>query len=247
MSLEFLSLRDDEPGAPPARSPMERRARAAGGRCEVRDGFSVIVDYGAPAQEAHACTSTAAWVDVSGLGKLEVQASAADLNAIAAEAGDGVTLELGRATRANGAWWCPLTRTRMLVLCERAALAGLRARVQEAAAAAAQPASVIDVSTVFAALTLAGPGAREVFARFCAIDLRPHVTPVAGLRPGSVARQPGLIVREAEHRYLVLFGWAVADYIWTVVEDAARHLGGRPAGVDALGALGEPVAEAAGA
>jgi sarcosine oxidase gamma subunit len=100
---------------------------------------------------------------------------------------------------------------------------------------------------VFAALTVVGPAAREVFARFCAIDLRTDVTPVRGLRPGSVARQPGLVLREAEDRYLVLFGWAVGEYMWTVVEDAARHLGGRPAGVAALGALEEAVLERAGA
>jgi hypothetical protein len=28
----------------------------------------------------------------------------------------------------------------------------------------------------------------------------------------------------------MLFGAAVGQYVWTVVEDAARHLGGGPAG-----------------
>src|SRR5579859_2667637 len=127
MSLEFLSVRTGD-DAVLARSPMERRARGAGGRCERRDGWSVAIDYGAPEQEAHACSSTAAWINVSHLGKLEVQASPSDLSAIAAAAGDGAALELGRATRAASAWWCPLTPGRLVVVCERAALAGLRAR-----------------------------------------------------------------------------------------------------------------------
>lgn len=244
MSLEFLSVADASAGAR-ARSPMERRARASGARFETRDGFAVAVDYGAPEQEAHACTSTAAWVDVSHLGKLEVQAAPSDLAAIAA--GDGVALELGRATRARAAWWCPVTSARLLVVGEPGGLAETAGRLREAATATTGRASVTDVSTVFAALTLAGPASREVFARFCALDLRPEITPVGALRPGSVARQPGVVLREAEHRYLVLFGWAVADYLWTVVEDAARHLGGRPAGVAALGALDDPVLERAGA
>ena len=32
----------------------------------------------------------------------------------------------------------------------------------------------------------------------------------------------------------MLFGAALGQYMWTVVDDAARHLGGGPVGVDAL-------------
>jgi hypothetical protein len=60
------------------------------------------------------------------------------------------------------------------------------------------------------------------------------VTPVHGWRPGSVARTGGAILCEAPDRYLMLFGAALGQYVWTVVDDAARHLGGGPVGVDAL-------------
>jgi hypothetical protein len=33
---------------------------------------------------------------------------------------------------------------------------------------------------------------------------------------------------------MMLFGSALGQYVWTVVEDAARHLGGGPVGDDAL-------------
>jgi glycine cleavage system aminomethyltransferase T len=222
VSLEFLSAGAAAPDAV-ARSPMERQARAAGAQLEVRDGWSVAISYGSPEQERHACASTAGWVDVSHLGKLELQ-------------GPGITeradLELGRATRRDGAWWCPLTPDRALVIGERPE------RLPEQT-------SVVDVGTVFAAMTLVGPLSREVFARFCAADLRPKVTPVTGLRPVSIARQPGLIVCEADDRYLFLFGWAVGQYMWTVVEDAAVHLGGRPVGLATLDSLAAPLSEEA--
>ena len=92
----------------------------------------------------------------------------------------------------------------------------------------------MDLTSAMGALTIAGPLAPETFARFTAIDLRPQVTPVHGFRPGSVARTPGAILREAEDRWLMLFGAALGSYVWTVVADAAGSLGGGPIGVDAL-------------
>jgi len=42
------------------------------------------------------------------------------------------------------------------------------------------------------------------------------------------------VLREDEDRFLMLFGWALGEYMWTVVVDAAQSLGGAPVGVDAL-------------
>jgi glycine cleavage system aminomethyltransferase T len=214
VSFEFLSAAAAAPETV-ARTPMERQAKAAGARFELRDGWNVALDYGSAEQERHACASTVGWVDVSHLSKLELQGAG-----VSEKAG----LQLGQATRRDGAWWCPLTPDRALVI------GGRPERLPE-------PASAVDVGTVFAAMTLVGPLSREVFARFCAADLRPKITPVTGLRPVSVARQPGMIIREAEDRYLFTFGWAVGQYMWTVVEDAAVHLGGRPVGLATLDSL----------
>jgi glycine cleavage system aminomethyltransferase T len=118
-------------------------------------------------------------------------------------------LALGQATRTNGGWRCPVTRDRTLVIGDREA-------------------EGIDLTSSLAALTIAGPLAREVFARFCALDLRPQALPVGGFRPGSVARTPGYVLREDDDRFLMLFGWALGEYMWTVVADAASALGGAP-------------------
>ena len=80
----------------------------------------------------------------------------------------------------------------------------------------------------------AGLTARETIARFCALDLRPQTSPPHSFRPASIARQPGMLLVEAEDRFLLLFGWALAEYMWTVVADAARPFGGSPIGIDGL-------------
>ena len=198
VSLAFLSPAAADAGAV-ARSPMEGKAKAAGARFEVRDGWNVAVDYDAPSR------GDRAWVDVSHLRKLELQ-------------GDDVPGELGEAKREGDAWICQLTPTRALLL----------------GGDHAAPPDAVDVTTCFAALTIFGPQAREVIARFCALDLRPQVAPPGSFRPGSIARQPGMILVQDTDRFLLLFGWAVGEYMWTVVEDAARHLGGAPVGVEAL-------------
>jgi hypothetical protein len=64
---------------------------------------------------------------------------------------------------------------------------------------------------------------------------------VRALRPGSVGRQPAIVICEAEQRFLFLFGWATSEYMWSVVADAGSHLGGHPLGVDQLAAF--PIAE----
>jgi glycine cleavage system aminomethyltransferase T len=193
-ALAFLSPATADPGAV-ARSPMERLARAAGARFEVRDGWNVAVEYAGEADGA-----TVAWADVSHLRKWELDTGR----------------PLGTATREGEAWWCGVSPERALVIGGPA------------------PDGALDVTCNYAALTILGPQARETIARFCALDLRPQTSPPHSFRPASIARQPGMLLVQAEDRFLLLFGWAVAEYMWTVVADAARPLGGGPVGIEAL-------------
>jgi glycine cleavage system aminomethyltransferase T len=162
-------------------------------------------------REPSKLSETVGFADMSQLGKLELH--------------ERHGLEPGLAERRDGAWWCPLTVERALVICQPAELSVLRERLGRRA---------IDVTSSYAALTIAGPLARELFARFCALDLRPASALARAFRPGSVARTPGYVLREEGDRFLMLFGWALGEYMWTTVADAASALGGGPVGVDAL-------------
>jgi aminomethyltransferase len=218
VSLAFLS-----PSAEAlSRSPMERQALAAGASFEERDGWNIAVRFDGLEAERERARSTVAFADLSHLGKVEFQGP------------QPRHLELGTATHADGMWWCPYTADRTLVVCEPTDLPTLRERLVEHAAGQDELTSVVDVTTAFAALAIGGPLAREVFARFTAIDLRNKITPLRGFRPGSVARTPGAILREGEQRWLMLFGAALGQYMWTVVADAAESLGGGPVAADAL-------------
>jgi heterotetrameric sarcosine oxidase gamma subunit len=228
-ALAFLS---PGPGAV-AKSPMEPGAAASGAMFEERDGWKVAASF--PNEDF----SVVGFADVSHLGKIEIQG---DVAAITRH-----QLELGSALRADGAWWCPYSPTRAVVLCPPADTAALRDFLTASVADANGLKSVVDITAAQGAMTILGPFAREVFARFTAIDLRPEVTPVHGWRPGSVARTGGAILCEAPDRYLMLFGAAFGQYMWTTVADAAEHLGGGPVGVDALPPLDAPAVSADGA
>ena len=200
VSLAFLS-----PAASAlARSPMEREALAAGARLEQRDGWNVAVRLRRRAARARA---------LSRPGGLRRPLAPRQDRAAGRRGGPGGDLtgarcELGRATRADGAWWCPLHR--------RARARALRARRHRprcASASRRRPRRPVVRRDLRARRARRSPGplARELFARFTAIDLRPASRRCDGFRPGSVARTPGAILREAEERWLMLFGAALGQ------------------------------------
>lgn len=227
MNLDFIAPRVGE-GGPAPESPMATVARRHGASIELREGWSVPATFPDPDAQRRALAETVAFADVSAIGKTELQ--------VITGAALGGGLALGTATLRDGAWWCPLTRSRVLVIGTRPELPDDDQR------------TLADVTSQFCALRLEGPRVRQLVARFCALDLRETVAPVGSLRPGSVARTPGLVIVEAPQRLLIMVGAALAEYLWTVVADAAQRLGGRPVGSDLLpGELAAARKEAANA
>jgi glycine cleavage system aminomethyltransferase T len=166
--------------------------------------FEVRDGWNVAVDYAGARSEAVSWADVSHLRKFECR-------------GAGVPGECGRAVREGERWVCRLTQTRTILI-----------------GGENMPEGAVDVTCNYAALTILGPQARETIARFCALDLRPQIAPPQSFRPGSIGRQPGMILVEATDRFLLLFGWAVAEYMWEVVADAAKPFNGTPVGIEAI-------------
>ncbi len=133
---------------------------------------------------------------------------------------------------------------RVLALTPPERTAEVRDRL-EAVASAAPFASVIEMTAAYGSNALAGPLSRETFARTMALDLRADHFAEGDFAPVSVARTPGMVLRQRGDQFLHLFGAGFAHYVWTVFVDAARHLGGRAVGVTAIEAIStEEVARA---
>jgi glycine cleavage system aminomethyltransferase T len=195
--VSALSFLTPDSSTVAARSPMHRLAAAAGARFETIDGWEVPVGF----EGSGDYSRTVAFADRSHLIKLELTGPAP------------LAFEPGVAQQRDGAWWCPVTPSRTLVL---------------GGSAPSSDTTVVELTSGLAALALIGPLSNELLARFCAIDPRPVSMPVAAFRPGSVARTPGYVLRTDEHELLIMVGWALGAYLWEVVADAAEHLGGGP-------------------
>jgi heterotetrameric sarcosine oxidase gamma subunit len=192
----------------------------------VHDGFEIAAEFAGTAAERGWIATTVGVRDASHLRIAELQAAPA----VVSRALGGDAAGPGLATARDGAWWCRLHPGRLLVV----GLAGPLPGAGDVTSSLAEVLpGAVDVTSSLAGLRVEGPLARETIARFCALDLRDRVTPVGGMRPGSIARTPGIVIRESQDVFLLLFGWAYSDYLWEVAIDAAESLGGGGVGADA--------------
>ncbi|MFN8159988.1 MAG: hypothetical protein U0R52_02930 [Solirubrobacterales bacterium] len=236
MSFEFLA--PDAPAgeaeAPRPRSPIEWSHRKAGAELGELGGWSVVEGFGSDAAEAAAVRAGVGVADLSFLGKLELQGDPGRVAAIVAAEAGGAELRPGAAALHEGVWWCPLGAERAMAVSPPERTAGLRERLAEAASADEPFVSVTELTAALASNVVAGPLAREAFARATALDMRPEHFAEGAFAPVSVARTAGMVLRERGDRFLHLFGSGYAAYVWTVFVDAAEGLGGRAVGLRAL-------------
>ena len=219
---------------PPLRSPIEWSQRDAGANLVERAGWNVVGAYGEPEKEAAACARSVGVADLSCLGKIELQATPDTVAGIVSGLAGGAAPELGRARLHDGVWWCRMAPSRVIAVTQPEDTSRVRDALERAGGEAGSFAALVETTTAWGSNAVVGPLSRETFARTMALDLRPKSFPELGFAPVSVARTPGLVLRVEGDSFLHLFGAGYADYTWTVFVDAAKSLGGRAVGVNAL-------------
>jgi heterotetrameric sarcosine oxidase gamma subunit len=243
VTLEFLSPIPDDAGAtPPAASPLEAKLRDAGARFEERDGWRVAADFGSQAGEAEACRAGVGIADRSAMGKLELQGRPAAVDAAVERVVAEGEPRAGQVAALDGALLWRSSADRALAVCEPAGTPRVRALLDEARDGCA----LVELTAGLATLELRGPRARELLERLTAIDVRLSGLPVGGVRAGSVARVPAVLLRPEPEAFLVLVASPEAPDALEIALDAGAPIGVRPVGEEARAAVG-PRGEGAGA
>jgi sarcosine oxidase gamma subunit len=183
------------------RTPMERAHLAAGADLAELDGWRVAAYENGDAP-SRAC-------DLSHLGKLDVRAPAAELDAVTGGLVPG-------AARSDGdVWTLRISPTHAYVLCPFPRVEELRGRIG---------ASALDVTCAFAAVGLGGERRRDVFNRSSGLDVRESRFGPGRCMAGSVMRVPTLVLNRGDD-FVLLVPWELGEYFWEAILDAGATIG----------------------
>jgi glycine cleavage system aminomethyltransferase T len=205
---------------PMAERALQETLRRAGALFVSRGGDLVAAHFGSAAAELAVCRHGVGIADRGDLAVLELRGTPAAVAAVV-ERITGARLGPGHAVRSGAAWWCPVTRHRVLVLADRAAAADVAVLLSTAAGADAD-ASIIDLSGDYATIGLIGPRAQRVVRD-------------GGLLESSLL--PGLLLREDVDSFLLLVPDAHGERAWEHLMGAGRVHGVTCVGRDALDRL----------
>ena len=211
---------------PVKRTPLYRTSLALGATLTDHAGWQVAARFRSPDEEMHQAQAGVVLADASWLGKLQVQ---------------GESLDPAEWEIPGAAVW-PLTASDLLVTCKPrdtpAALQALQDRAASASQATESPSIyVTDVTSVYAALLLAGPHSRAVLQRLTALDVSDPALPDLACARTGLAHVHATILRQdlgPIPAYRLLVGWEYGAYAWDSVLHARETFGIAPIGLEAL-------------
>ena len=225
------------PAATPAlaHSPLEPQLQKAGATMVARHGWWVAAHFGSPAGELALCETAVGLADRSDLGKLELRGEASAVEQLVGQLSGG-SVDPGDALLAEGAWWCAVSRTHVLALCDAGDTERLAAAAREAMRWT-PGATATDVTAAHAAIGLLGPRTADVLAELS--DIEPPLGDVE--EPAfdvlRLAAVPAMLLRGTAGSAVVFTETARAAELWTEIERAGREAGIGHVGADAVSRL----------
>ena len=227
------------PGDFQRRSALARKLSAAGARFGSSDGGAVVLDFGAPEVERDAARSLGL-ADLSALARVGFKGpgtcrwltdQGASLPSQPNQAVHQTGGELiARLAEEEALILSPLDRDQP----------GLVDQLLRAWSAEGQPSPrgyPVPRQDSHAWLMVTGGHAADVFAKLCAVDLRPRHFADLSVAQSSVARLSAIVVRADlgdTLSYALLTDSASANYLWDCLIDAMAEFDGRPVGLTAL-------------
>lgn len=226
----------------PRRSFVYRTLVEAGARFTQINAAAVAEDFGAPEAEA-GIARRMGLADLSPLPRtgFKGKGTAAWLSA----QGVDVPGESNRAARQkDGALALRLAPGEVMILGDVAGQSSLPAKLNEAWQSEPLPPATprgfpLPREETHAWFLATGACAPAMFAKLCAVDLRPQSFPDGEIAQTSVAKMTGTIVRDGRGgpAFHVLADSASATYLWTCLIDAMAEFGGGPVGLSAIRSL----------
>ena len=232
----MLHVTSIAPDALPRRSFLYRELVRLGARFEAVNGMAAPIDYGDPEAE-FAAARRLGIADCTALPRTGYKGPGALdwLRAQGLAIGDRDNLAYAQR---DGFLAARLAPTETLILGSLSGEPGLAAALDgnkfHPARAGAYRVPRADTNCWF---RLSGAEAAAMFAKLCAIDLRPHKFEPGSIAQTSLAKLNAIIIRAdlgSVASYHVLADSASAMYLWSSLLDAMAEFSGRPIGLGAL-------------
>ncbi len=214
-------------------SPVQHVQAALGG-VPVRIGdWEVMGHFQSPDSEARNVHERVGLADVSWLGKVDFKGDALrnageDLRARLLKYGIDEIWELGR-----GHWLGTFLRA--------GHDSDLIEKIQENEAGSCF--HVTDMSSVYAALLLAGPNSRDVLNRLTELDVLNEAFPNLSARETGLAHVHAFLLRddldEAIPAFQLLFARSFGEHVWNAVMEAGEQFGILPFGLNAMNIINQ--------
>lgn len=212
---------------PLKQSPLHHVARALGATLGPHHGWNIATQFATPDAEAASLKNGVGIADASWLGKLELKGPQAEL--------ESITIDEGKT-------WS-LARGQYFILCDPmhggAIIEFIEQQVAERESedpAGAGCIHVIDATSTYAGILLAGPHSRDVLQRLTAPDVSEAALANGACLSAKVAGLHTRIVRDDLDEtlaYWLFVGTEYAAYAWEAIMHAGQQFGIVPVGQEA--------------